>query len=374
MDRDQLVCLSKEQVQQFLDDGVLVVDNVLSPEQVSLALEGLCDTFKRLGVETFSVEDEDSARAFSQLSSTNGSGGVLDIFYESWKMEIATSPKLLAMTQQLWVAAYCHDGEARDSLSAEKLYKWHPFGAFDWQKGFVYIDRIGYRLPSELSLAIGDRLFPERKKKARAIQRSLTPHLDCCPHSMYTDSAKWRPIQCFVSLTDSLEPNHGGFEAARGFHREFEEWALHRQPTKIMQRNNNGSTSEISIPAPCVGQYTHIRPKEDNAIMERVTHVPVRAGSAVFWDNRIPHANAYRHEGKDPRAVVYCSFLPDVELNRVYVKNQLSDFLNGRPPRDQWNHMDRDYKDDANVASLLNSLSPLGKRLVGIDEWTDGSK
>lgn len=374
MDRDQLVCLSKEQVQQFLDDGVLVVDNVLSPEQVSLALEGLCDTFKRLGVETFSVEDEDSARAFSQLSSTNGSGGVLDIFYESWKMEIATSPKLLAMTQQLWAAAYCHDGEARDSLSAEKLYKWHPFGAFDWQKGFVYIDRIGYRLPSELSLAIGDRLFPERKKKARAIQRSLTPHLDCCPHSMYTDSAKWRPIQCFVSLTDNLEPNHGGFEAARGFHREFEEWALHRQPTKIMQRNNNGSTSEISIPAPCVGQYTHIRPKEDNAIMERVTHVPVRAGSAVFWDNRIPHANAYRHEGKDPRAVVYCSFLPDVELNRVYVKNQLSDFLNGRPPRDQWNHMDRDYKDDANVASLLNSLSPLGKRLVGIDEWTDGSK
>jgi len=366
--------LSDEQIQQFLDDGVLVVDDVLSPDEVSRSLEGLNNTLKRFGVRSLSVDDEESARAFSKLSSTNGSGGVLDVFYEPWKMEIATSPRLFAMTQELWASAYCHNGESKETLPPEEAYRWHPFGCFDYNKGFVYIDRIGYRLPSGVAQTIGEKLHPERKKKARALQRSLTPHLDCCPHSMYTDSAKWRPIQCFVSLTDNLEPSTGGFEAARGFHREFEDWASHRPPTIISQRDVGGSITEAQTTAPCVGQYTHVRPKEDRDIMDRVRHVPVKAGSAVFWDNRIPHANAYKHVGKHPRCVVYCSFLPDVELNRVYVKNQLSDLLHGKPSRDQWNQIDENYKDRIDVESLFKSLPPLGRRLLGIDEWTGDTK
>jgi hypothetical protein len=372
MDANQLSFLSDEQVQQFLEDGVLVVDGVLSQDEVSQSLSGLVDTLRWHGVESFSVDDEESARSFSKLSSTNGSGGVLDLFYEPWKVEIATNPKLFSMTQQLWTAGYCHNGEpTSESLSPEESFQWHPFGPFDCTKGYVYIDRVGYRLPSEIAQKIGDRLHPDRKKKARALQRSLTPHLDCCPNSMYTDSAKWRPIQCFVSLSDSLEPNTGGFEAAKGFHREFDKWASNRELTLITQKHQDGSKSQVSIPAPCVGQYTHMRPKEDKDVMDQVTHIPVRAGSAVFWDNRIPHANAYKHNGDCPRAVVYCSFLPDVELNRSYVKNQLSDFRRGKPPRDQWNHIDEDYAYAKGNTPLLQSFTSLGRKLMGIEEWTD---
>lgn len=371
MDESEHKFLSDEQIQQFLQDGVLVVDGVLSQEEVSSSLVGLKDTLKFHGVESFSVDDEASARAFSKLSSTNGSGGVLDLFYDKWKMEIiATNPRLFSMTQQLWAAGYCHDSEPRETLSPEESFRWHPFGSFDCTKGFVYIDRIGYRLPSALAERIGDRLHPDRKKKARALQRSLTPHLDCCPNSMYTNSTKWRPIQCFISLSDSLEPNTGGFEAAKGFHREFEKWASNRVPTFTTQKDQDGSKSHVSVPAPCVGQYTHIRPKEDKDVMDRVTHIPVRAGSAVFWDNRIPHANSYKHTGATPRAVVYCSFLPDIELNRTYVINQLSDFRLGKPPRDQWNHIDKDYTHRNDIESLVQSFTPLGRRLMGIDEWT----
>jgi hypothetical protein len=364
--------LSDAQVQEYMEYGVLVVDGLLSGEEVACSLDGLKETLRQHGVEALAVDDEVSARAFSKLSSTNGSGGVLDLFYEEWKFEISTNSKLFAMTRQLWAAAYCHDGETKHQLAQDELYRWHPFGSFDCSRGYAYIDRVGYRLPSDLAQHMGDRLRPERKKKARAVQRSLTPHLDCCPSSMYHDSPKWRPIQCFVSLSDSLEPNHGGFEAAKGFHREFDAWAATRPPGRTTYGNSDGSIHEIKAEeAPCVGQYTHIRPKEDREVMDRVQHIPVQAGSAVFWDNRIPHANSYKHLGKHPRAVIYCSFLPDIELNRKYVQQQLADFQQGKPPRDQWNNLEQEYLLADKVGSCLASLSPLGRKLLGMEPWDE---
>jgi hypothetical protein len=365
---DQVQRLSSDQIQQFLEDGVLVVENVLTKEEVEKSLEGLSQTLVRHGVQSIDVDDEESARAFSKLSTTNGSGGVLDIFYEDWKMDIATNSKLFEMTTQLWNAAYCHEGENQESLSPESQVQWHPHGAFDFNKGCMYIDRIGYRLPTKVAQEVGERINGHKKKKSRSIQRSLTPHLDCCPGSLYAHTSKWRPIQCFVSLTDNLEANTGGFEAAKGFHRDFDEWARNRPPTITLQKEN-GRKTETTIPAPCVGEYTHMRPKEDHGVMERVCHIPVPAGSTVFWDNRIPHANAYRHTGNSARAVVYCSFLPDVELNRQYVQNQLANFKRGRPPKDQWNDIDEDQVDDQEGKVRTDPFTPLGRKLMGIDPW-----
>ena len=75
----------------------------------------------------------------------------------------------------------------------------------------------------------------KKKKKLRSLQRSLNPHLDCCPDTFcdpkHAKTTKWRPIQCFVSLTDNLEPHTGGFEAVLGgFHRSFDDWARNRTP------------------------------------------------------------------------------------------------------------------------------------------------
>lgn len=361
--------LTEDKILDYLENGVLVVENLLSEEEVRASLDGLHQTLCDHGVNSLAVEDESSARAFDRLSSTNGSGGVLDLFYDEWKFRIATNADLFAITQQLWAAGYCHHGETKEELSMECLYRWHPYEAFDHRRGFAYIDRVGYRVPTKLAQQIGDRIHPERKKKARALQRSLTPHLDCCPKSMYTDSPKWRPIQCFVSLTDNLEAHTGGFEAAKGFHREFDSWAASRPPMRVRQNHCDGSKSAAIVEAPCVGQYSHIRPTEDREVIDRVQHIPVRAGSAVFWDNRIPHANAYKHLGLHPRAVVYCSFLPDVELNRKYVRDQLVDMQQGRPPRDQWSNLDEGAQFSEKAASCLRSLSPLGRKLLGLDAW-----
>jgi hypothetical protein len=351
------------QIKTFLTDGVLVVENILTEEELERSVQGVSETLSRRGV---AVDDfnEVSGRALGNLSSTNGSGGVLDIFYEDWKMDISSNPRLFSITNQLWKAAYCHKGEAKQDLADSDRFAWHPYEAFDCDKGYMYIDRIGYRLPTEVSEKVGGTVNSHKKKKARALQRSLTPHLDCCPDTLYENAAKWRPIQCFVSLTDNLEPNTGGFEAARGFHRTFDEWTRTRAPATVAQKEGSSHA--------CVGEYTHIRPKEDREIMDSVCHVPVRAGSCVLWDNRIPHANAYRHYGNVPRAVVYCSFLPDVQLNREYVNNQLANWKAQRPPADTWIHVD-DEDTGESMESMKNyTFTNLGRKLIGLDPWRPG--
>ena len=236
--------LTAEQLQTFLQDGVLVVENVLSQEELADAVAGLEHT-----LATHQVDPDHLAQSghhLRHLSSTNGSGGVLDLFYEDWKLKlIAANSKLFAITTELWKAAYCHNNEDREDLlllgegdNIEQLFKWHPYGAFDCHKGYMYIDRIGYRLPTKLAKELGAKArtvgtttadtsvsrgmsnthhHDDNKKKAKKsmpIQRSLTPHLDCCPSTFFMDpltKTKWRPIQCFVALTDALEPDTGGY-------------------------------------------------------------------------------------------------------------------------------------------------------------------
>jgi hypothetical protein len=380
MDDDVVVTqpvLTDEQVQEFVEQGVLVVDDILTADEVNAALMGLSETLSRYGVNTNDLDA--TGHALSPLSSTNGSGGVLDLFYEDWKMTIASHPLLFRATTQLWGAAYCHRGEQKEEVSQEDMFKWHPYGSFELNRGFMYVDRVGYRLPTTLAetlgsgsqLDCGDQPTRGKKKKHKSLQRCLTPHLDCCPETFFSElKTKWRPIQCFVSLTTNLEPNTGGFEAAPGFHHEFEEWASTRPPS-LISKKLNGTVRETLVPAPCVGDYTHIRPLEDSCIMKRVRHIPVRAGSAVFWDNRIPHANAYRNDADHARAVVYCSFLPDVAINRPYVNDQRRKFLCSVNPSDQWINCD-EGKDAAGEKIQLRNcsiLSPLGRKLLRIDKW-----
>lgn len=363
--------LSPEQIEEYLENGVLVVDNVLSSSEMEKARSGFQQSLRSRGVYSFREDDEESALAFDRLSSTNGSGGVLDIFYDDWKMQgVATHPRLFSITTQLWKAAYNQVGSDKESLSAEQQYQLHPYGGdVKYDRGYVYIDRVGYRLPTALSQTWGDRIHPDqKKKKLRAIQRSLTPHLDCCPDALFAaTSSKWRPIQCFISLTDSLEPNTGGFEAAPGFHREFDEWAKKRSRPPSKDETRIGQSNSL-----CLGEYTHIRPKEDESVMKCVHHIPVNAGSAVFWDNRIPHANSYRNDSNQSRMVVYCSFLPDIALNRRYVKNQLHAWRTKQPITDQWNRI-CDPKESDELSRIASHdekhFSELGKKLMGIKEW-----
>ena len=185
--------LSIEQKEQFLRDGVLVVENVLSKDEIQKAINGMNETLSRHGVnvdslintstsdgndddddEIVDVDEEDSsaARALQKLSTTNGSGGVLDIFYDDWKLDICQNENLFQITTQLWEAGCCSEEEKEittnnnnnNIIKSSSLW-WLPYGSFDYSKGYMYIDRICYRLPTKVAEKLGEKINGDRKKK-----------------------------------------------------------------------------------------------------------------------------------------------------------------------------------------------------------------
>jgi ectoine hydroxylase-related dioxygenase (phytanoyl-CoA dioxygenase family) len=274
--------LSDKQITEFKEHGVLVVDNVLNDMEIAEAREGL---YLSLTHREINIHDESTIPNLAKLSSTHGSGGVLDIFYDDWKLKLFEHEKILQIVQALW----------RETFALCQGDYCHPYGQFDSSKAYGYIDRICFRLPDHLAQKYGSN-------KKRPLQRGLAPHLDCCPHTLYTNSdqvSKWKPIQAFISLTDSPMKDSGGFECCPGLHRNFKVWAENREWTKP----KSGSGQETH--PVCVGEYTPIRVVEDADILNNFCHIPVKRGSLVLWDNRLPHANARFNSTDVVREVVY---------------------------------------------------------------------
>ena len=93
--------------------------------------------------------------------------------------------------------------------------------------------------------------------------------------------------------------------------------------------------------------------------VESMSHV-TQSGQAK---HRCPDADC-------TRAVVYASFLPDIELNRQYVKNQLQAWKLRQPIRDQWNHIpEEDQIVENEILDNETTFSELGKKLMGIESW-----
>ena len=169
-------------------------------------------------------------------------------------------------------------------------------------------------------------------------------------HASDKQFPKWRPIQAFIALTDTISKSQGGFECAKGFHKDFAAWSQSRPAS---------TAKGITSPPPCVGDFTPIRSVEDKDVMERFEHVACRAGDLVLWDYRIPHANALKNESESPREVVYIGVLPRVSINESYCREQLRMFEEGRVPTDQWH-------EHTGLQPCSYTFSSLGKEMMMI--------
>ena len=351
--------LSFEQIERFKKDGVLVIENVLTKDEIDEARKGL---YASLELKGMSMKDTNSFSKITELSSTHGAGGVLDIFYEDWKFELLEHPIPVSILQQLWAHTYGQENSSLDEAFS------HPFGDFDCSSAYAYIDRICVRLPDSFSHLCQDSGESSssssasssfKKDQRRLLQRGLSPHLDCCPDRLYDASnmKKWKPIQAFLSLTDTLECNQGGFEACLGHHRHFSEWAKTRKWTQATK-----GADTLGTPPICIGEFTAMRSVEDADILSRMEHVPCRKGSLVVWDNRIPHANSRFNSSNIVREVVYFGLLPNIQLNREYAVEQLANMRRGQLPSDQWHaRNERVY--------CSYEFSELGRKLLAIDPW-----
>ena len=377
--------LTHEQLQSFLKDGVVVVPGILTPQQLEAARTGLDATLQQHGVNPSELDG--TAEKLRALSSTNGAGGVLDLFYPPWKLEatLQNDAYFHAVTD-IYQASYGSYAPAAATDTAgragtnthgsggssaggsgtkgqpvtppDSSSVWaHPHGAFDASTALAHVDRIGYRLPEAHNTAKRNQAS-QKGSRARTLQRSLTPHMDCCPTALHAGGGKqhprWRPIQCMIALTDTMEPQAGGFECVKGFHHQFETYYAERSSAAnadvaasaanqaaaaaaaAAAGKGGGALRAPPKPVVCVGDFCPIRTKEDAELIARFGHVPIPAGAAVFWDQRIPHANSNGNTTDTPRAVIYGGFLPDVPLNRAYAAQQLRQLKERKPQPDFW--------------------------------------
>jgi len=107
-----------------------------------------------------------------------------------------------------------------------------------------------------------------------------------------------------VCLTDHFDGDSGGLRVVPGFHHRIDAYFRGKKEAE-------GG-----------GEFCRLNSVQHDTLQRQCRPVVAPRGSVVFWDGRIPHATAMHLSGSDTREVVYCGFLPDVPLNRLYAARQ----------------------------------------------------
>lgn len=195
--------LTQEHLDQFEQDGVIVIKNILTDEQVGEARDGLHAQLLGLGI------DQNKVLSGEQVitDGVRAKGKASQIFYNKWKMDVQLRENIYNCMKELTITNF--SGKT-------------PFGHFD--DVIAYIDRICWRLPDEILKEGGLNLHIDRNP--------VDPYLTgCCGSSKCKNKCitkskleRWRPIQAFVSLTDSYGSTGGGLKVIKGFHKIIDEY------------------------------------------------------------------------------------------------------------------------------------------------------
>eukprot|EP00475_Leptophrys_vorax_P014981 TRINITY_DN21274_c0_g1_i1.p1 TRINITY_DN21274_c0_g1~~TRINITY_DN21274_c0_g1_i1.p1 ORF type:complete len:408 (-),score=93.86 TRINITY_DN21274_c0_g1_i1:22-1245(-) len=331
----QLQILTQEQIDTYRRDGVLVIPGLFTEDE----LTGVSEEFHKYLGEAMKIYHDD-IKSSKGLSNAR-LAGIVDCFWQKWKMELNSNPKFYAAMQDLYDHTYASESAASD----EKDLFYSPFGAVhrleDGRSSlFYYIDRANYRIPNAVLPVKGlpihvdcDPKFPfertikteEDVKKACEIQKICLKYQDGATafenadreaHSnALTDKRdlrwKWRPIQSFVALTDNPHGDLGGFMAIKGMFQKI----TSQECTSLLnyEKPNNEFTVLEHFPG----------------IHDQIENIVYKRGDLVLWDWRTPHTNAASHLGSKPREVVYIQVMPDTLGNRVYASLQRRNYEDG---------------------------------------------
>lgn len=287
--------LSKEQIEEFKLNGYIVIENILSEEQVKQARNDLHNVLKnKYGIDhdliiNFINPPPENTRIKSDIS---------NIFYSKFKIDIQINERMYLIWKEL----------------IEKTIDEYPLGTHN--DVIPYIDRICYRLPDTIREEGG-----------------LNLHLDRRPGDKFTENIKkYRPIQGFISLTDHYGKDSGGLKLVKGFHKIFDEFFA-----KDTNKKDWGSS----------GEFYRMHSKSYAKLENQLETINVPAGSLVVWDNRLPHATCSKLKGYDSREVIYLSYIPNVPLNIKYGLEQKENFKSNIQPPSYLSEpkikIDRDY-------------------------------
>lgn len=352
--------LSKEQIDEYYKNGVLVIENVLTEEEVNIARQGLHQQLLTFGI------DHDKVLNGEQILKEDGriKGSPSKIFYGKWKIDIQLHDKVYAYSKALMEETYfknsapCPFQGRLNEASADVQPFNHPFGKAN--DILPYIDRICWRLP--------DHIRPEG---------GLSMHLDRNPFDPYLYKSdgikKWKPIQAFISLTDQFGSTSGGLRVVKGFHRRIDEYFSKTEPHSsgvAKQHSKLGITKSfketLSEPEYSGGEFYRMNSKTHAPLQKQLEPINAPKGSLVLWDNRLPHATTDLYENFDSREVVYIGWLPNIDLNQKYWIEQSNAIKKNIPPPAYSDREKNSKNEKADRDWELNDLTPKQKLMLGL--------
>lgn len=265
-------------IEEFTQTGCVVVDNVLTQEEVHLFRQKLHETI----YQNTGISHQEYLQTPSLAMGQRLKGPSANIFACKWKMDLHLHPKVVEI----------YDNLLRGTYYLNQGIFTHPYEQIQHSPlSLGYVDKICYRLPGEGGLSL---------------------HLDKNPLDPYLEKAggldKWRPIQAFVCLTDHYGSDYGGLKVVPKFHLDFDQYF-----------NNNSKAKE------CIGlagEFFRMGDKSFCALEKKLETVICSAGSMVLWDSRLPHATCDNLTTGDSREVIYTGFLPNIDLNRRFCISQ----------------------------------------------------
>ena len=318
--------LSQEQIDEYHKNGVLVIENVLTEEEVNTARQQLHQQLLTFGI------DHDKVLSGEQILNENGriKGSPSKIFYGKWKIDVQLHEKIYGYMKSLMEETY---------FKNNALFN-HPYEKAD--DILPYIDRICWRLP--------DHIRPEG---------GLSMHLDRNPFDPYMQKSdglkKWKPIQAFISLTDQFGSTSGGLRVVKGFHTRIDQYFSKSEP-------------EYST-----GEFYRMNQQIHALLQKELEPINAPKGSLVCWDNRLPHATTEYFDGFDSREVIYIGWLPNVNINKKYWLEQSYAIKKNIPPpaycdseKRKHHHNDKNNKENADRDWTLNDLTPKQKLMLGL--------
>lgn len=294
--------LTQELLNDFLTNGYVVIENVLSHDQINNARQSLHNYIEKYkGLTHESILSKNTS-----INNIRKKGLTSELFYSKFKMDIHLDEKLYLTFKEI---AQSIDPTSKDVIP--------------------YIDRVCYRLPDHI-LAEG----------------GLKLHIDRNPWNT-TKAKKIRSVQAFISLTDHYGSNSGGLCVVPKFHKSFDEY---------FTKSYNKKEAEAG------GEFYRMHGKEHTVAQNQLEPIQAPAGSLVIWNNNLPHATCEKLESYDTREVIYLTYLStNIPTNVKYWKEQKDNFINNIPPpsyNEENNKVDRDYE--------LEDLNEFQKRLLGL--------
>jgi len=300
---------------KFRVDGYVVIENILSPDEITLARNNLHNELLNYGVNHENIlngidEPPDSVRKKSDIS---------NMHYCKWKLDLQLNQDIYNIYEQA------------NSVIEETYY---PLGKSSFMLPFI--DRICYRLPDVIRQEGGLQLHLDRRPP------STRGDLRC-----FDGTKKYRPIQGFITLTDHYGNSSGGLKVVKGFHNEFENYFDGHECTDKS------------------GEFYRMHNKAHAKLQAQCKAIPAPAGSLVIWDSRLPHSTCDTLSGYDSREVIYMSYLPNIDVNKKYWINQRNNFINNIVPHAAASVKNSDYTKIDRTYST-EELSDYQKMLLGL--------